>query len=1566
MPAYDPMLGISEAVDGVPVATVYPPADKRRIIPDRMGAAPVLLTQNAGSIADYHVDLSAHLLDHELIVGVRAYARGARCKVLSAAYSRGAIKIVVQAGSLQTRDIVTCLALTTNKRVVQVRFGIVAGSDLAAGMVPASPPVPFVPSSPQVDIQTGVTSVDVGGDVPGDPGQGTAAPVFMVAPAFISFGATDVGQASDPVQITVTNVGNAQLVLSGASVTGDYTVQAPFPLMLTPGTSVQILVGFMPSASGARPGSIGIGSNAAGSPHMIALSGVGKAVEVDPGNPDDPGDPDPGEGGPVASLSVTALSFGEIAVDETSTAKTLTIHNTGVDPLIISSISVAGDFLVQASLPATVAAGQNLQIQVRFSPSVPGARPGSMLIVSNAPGSPHSVALSGVGASADVDPPAQPGAADVLGLGDHQALGLIDNTLLVLNEPPFHDESVLWAVDEGMVLGAGAGVVITLGAFEQPPVDPPDEPEEPEDPDEPVNSPLTYLTADGAVLRNEAGEQVMLRSINWYGFEQIGVPAGAWTRPFRTKTVGGVVMEGMLDEIKRLGFNSLRVLFSQDCTWPGYKPETRFGYWNTTFIGTELNPEFLNGTTAQDPQDVKSTMEIMDLFVDWCEELGLRIIFDMHCLAPDDNNVLATGGKWYTTSTPTAPGSTTGARRETRNEQQAIDAFVFLADRYKNRPVVAGFDLINEPHACTWDRDPVTGVVGYYERCGNAIHAVNPDVLIICEGVSELGMNNGAVDHTPEGHEGDPESMQGKYRWGTIWSGKLDEVARIADVPVTLTAPNKVVYSPHEYGSWPGDPAAHQWFYPEQYVGAGYAGLPFPQNMPDVWMRQWGYLAEQSIAPVWIGEFGSYFRVGGDPIGLGGASYAQRHLDFDTAWMAELADYCNTHSIGFAYWAWNPGGDPDGLVEQNPVGTWHGAQQFKLDLLEPFLPQAGAAEPGDSIGVAARLDFGEVRIDSSKALNLVLSNPLGAAVPGQASISSGFVLDQTVLNVPAHGTQTLAVTFAPDIEGSRTGSITLTFGTVTRTVQLEGAGVQASVPPDLGITLPGDAVGVVTIGDSITWFGFYENNSWCSQACFQYKQRYRYRGTRAVIGSTSGDSRDSQLPEVLEMDPPPKACVVATGTNNVWDVTNGTNDVKAICDALVAHNIYPILWTVPPRNDQPAQDGNILAWNNIIRAYAQEKGYALVDAFEAWRVAGSNRLNADYDYGDGLHPNTYGLGVLGKWIVDHDAFGLVPDDGPLKLGSLGSLNKFPNPTFLDANADGLANNLTLASGFQASITVDPDGTRWQRITRPGGVTGTLMSTTMAPFSVSGGTRYSMACKVRWNTDGYKGGIDGKSWTSALSVLFTNEAFDSLPDSQFLVFGSDGGEIQKGIVLKDDLVAPAGATRAVVSLFVLMGEDVRNGSPFIEYANLSMVAGGFPISAGADDAIDDPEDPAPEVSGPPVEPDPDPEDPDAPFEPGGNGEIGLSVTEIDFGSIPKLTFKDVMVTVTNNTSVLQQIVADATAPIQFVPGAYNVSANSTYEFTVRFFPTAAGSWALTTCGFHTTTDSIKMKLVGTAT
>lgn len=942
------------------------------------------------------------------------------------------------------------------------------------------------------------------------------------------------------------------------------------------------------------------------------------------------------------------------------------------------------------------------------------------------------------------------------------------------------------------------------------------------DPPDPVSS-LTYLSAVGSVLHTDkgTGDAIALRSINWYGFEQLFIPSGAWTRPFRTKLVSGVLREGMLDEIKRLGFNSIRLLVSQDVTWPGAKPETRFGYWNTTYIDPSLNGEFLVDPVPQNPQSVKTTLEIMDIFLKWCEELELRVIFDMHTLAPDGDNVLATNGKWYTTTTPTTAGSTTGARREPRNEAQAIAAHVFLAERYKNRPVVCGFDLINEPHNCTWDRDPLTGIIGFYERAGAAIQAVNPDVLIVCEGIT------GNVNQTPAGHENDPESQQGLYTWSTWWSGKLDGAKAS---PVQLTVPNKLVYSPHEYGAYLLGVTMQPWFNPEAKVGAGYAGLPYPQNMAEVWRRQWGYLAEENIAPVWIGEFGSYLRIGGNPETGGGAEYSAIHLAKDKDWLINLSAYCDLHSISFAYWAWPPGGDPDGLLAQNAQGAWTSAQQFKVDYLTPFITPTKQAE---IVAYPSTIAFGTKEIGEKYTLPLELHNtgtePVNVAL---VSATGAFIYTPTQAVVPAAGASTITVTLDAKAVGSLNDQLSVHFGVGSKiTVPVLATVEKTEVPPDevIHIDLPANAFGITAVGDSLTEGGVYFHNGWLAQACFHGNQYLRDRANFAVSGSTVEQAQSLQLPKVLAMNPPPKMCVVATGTNSIYTGTAAVAKVKEICQALITAKIYPVLWTLPPRNDILDMDANMTAWNNMIKAYGKETGIPVLDAFEAMRVPGSMRAREELMNPDGLHFSNYGYTELGRYAVRTNAFKAAPTDGAIALSTKAGLpNLVQNPLF--SGSGQAATGFQLANGFRGQLVTGTVG-NWQRIIRPIGLTGDNVSSSMDLVPTPVGKKITLACKVRWNTAGMRGGVDkvNAAWEFGIQTMFTDQNWGYYQNSLALLVGPQGDDVEEGTVYMQ-LTPPAGANRLAVQFFGL-SKDILASTVEVSFdvSQLTIVEGDFPFN-----------------------------------------------------------------------------------------------------------------------------------------
>jgi endoglucanase len=145
-----------------------------------------------------------------------------------------------------------------------------------------------------------------------------------------------------------------------------------------------------------------------------------------------------------------------------------------------------------------------------------------------------------------------------------------------------------------------------------------------------------------------------------------------------------------------------------------------------------------------------------------------------------------------------------------------------LQKRYKNQANVIGADLKNEPHGqASWGTgNQATDWRLAAERAGNAIQAVNPNWLIVVEGVQT--------------------NVQGGQQLFHWWGGNLEGVK---NYPVRLNLPKKLVYSPHEYGAgvynqlWFSDPT-------------------FPNNMLNRWETGFNYIATQGIAPVLIGEFG--------------------------------------------------------------------------------------------------------------------------------------------------------------------------------------------------------------------------------------------------------------------------------------------------------------------------------------------------------------------------------------------------------------------------------------------------------------------------------------------------------------------------------------------------------------------------------------------------------------------------------------------------------------------------------------------------------------------------------------
>jgi archaellum component FlaF (FlaF/FlaG flagellin family) len=107
----------------------------------------------------------------------------------------------------------------------------------------------------------------------------------------------------------------------------------------------------------------------------------------------------------VVQLSPTALNFKKVPIGQTSSPQTVTLTNSGTATLNISSIATSGDYHISTNTcGSTVAAGANCAVSVTFTPTKKGTRAGLLSFTDNAPGSPQTVSLTGVGQSITVSP----------------------------------------------------------------------------------------------------------------------------------------------------------------------------------------------------------------------------------------------------------------------------------------------------------------------------------------------------------------------------------------------------------------------------------------------------------------------------------------------------------------------------------------------------------------------------------------------------------------------------------------------------------------------------------------------------------------------------------------------------------------------------------------------------------------------------------------------------------------------------------------------------------------------------------------------------------------------------------------------------------------------------------------------------------------------------------------------------------------------------------------------------------------------------------------------------------
>ena len=219
-------------------------------------------------------------------------------------------------------------------------------------------------------------------------GVAAPAPTLTLSSSSVFFPAQPVGSTSAPINVVLTNTGNATLNILGLSSSGDFGYAGcGFPRALAPGASCNFAITFSPQVVGTQIGAIQIQSDAAGSPHSISLTGSGLSTAA-----------------PILQANPASVSFPVIRTGASSTAF-VRVNNIGNAPAAISRIQVLGQYFSQTNdCPASLAAGVGCEVRVVYAPGAGGTHAGVLNIQSNASTTLLAVPLGG--SSTAVPPPA--------------------------------------------------------------------------------------------------------------------------------------------------------------------------------------------------------------------------------------------------------------------------------------------------------------------------------------------------------------------------------------------------------------------------------------------------------------------------------------------------------------------------------------------------------------------------------------------------------------------------------------------------------------------------------------------------------------------------------------------------------------------------------------------------------------------------------------------------------------------------------------------------------------------------------------------------------------------------------------------------------------------------------------------------------------------------------------------------------------------------------------------------------------------------------------------------------
>lgn len=416
-----------------------------------------------------------------------------------------------------------------------------------------------------------------------------------------------------------------------------------------------------------------------------------------------------------------------------------------------------------------------------------------------------------------------------------------------------------------------------------------------------------WLHAVGSRLYDKDGNQVWLTGANWFGMNCTeNFPHGLWSAD----------ADELLSSVADHGINIIRFPISTELllSWMNGEPYKPVGLTASKDLYYMFNPDF-----CDENGDTMDSMGIFDVLMKKCKKYGIKALIDIH--SPASHNSGHNYNLWY--YEPSAADADNMAANSKTGEEITYDMWIesvtWLAEKYKNDDTIIAYDLKNEPHGkrgyngttcptdiAKWDdSEDLNNWAFAATECGNSILDVNPNALILIEGVEQY-------PKTEKGYTYDTAdiwqaSADVSPWYGAWWGGNLRGVK---DYPIDFGSKSRnsqIVYSPHDYG-----PSVYNqtWFDKD---------FTTQTLLDDYWYDTWAYINDQDIAPLLIGEWGGHMDGGKNQ-----------------KWMELLRDYMIDNHINHTFWCLNPNsGDTGGLLDSS-FTVW---DDEKYDLFEPSLWQ---------------------------------------------------------------------------------------------------------------------------------------------------------------------------------------------------------------------------------------------------------------------------------------------------------------------------------------------------------------------------------------------------------------------------------------------------------------------------------------------------------------------------------------------------------------------------------------------------------------------------------------------------